>query len=61
MFTILKKARMKIGTHAVVSMHYVLRDDAGEEIDSLTGQDPLTYLHGPGHLIPGLERKLEGE
>ena len=52
---------MKIGTHAVVSMPYVLTDDVGEEIDSSTGQDPLTYLHGTGHLIPGLERELEGK
>ena len=52
---------MKIGTHAVVSIHYVLTDDTGEEIDSSTGQEPLTYLHGTGHLIPGLERELDGK
>tara|TARA_E500000331_G_scaffold358061_1_gene422482 strand:- start:1651 stop:2115 length:465 start_codon:yes stop_codon:yes gene_type:complete len=52
---------MKIGTHAVMSMHYVLTDDTGEEIDSSTGQEPLTYLHGTGHLIPGLERELDGK
>ncbi|HAK53767.1 MAG TPA: peptidylprolyl isomerase [Gammaproteobacteria bacterium] len=52
---------MKIGTHAVMSMHYVLTDGTGEEIDSSTGQEPLTYLHGTGHLIPGLERELDGK
>ena len=42
-------------------MHYVLTDGTGEEIDSSTGQEPLTYLHGTGHLIPGLERELDGK
>ncbi|HEY3785090.1 MAG TPA: peptidylprolyl isomerase [Steroidobacteraceae bacterium] len=51
---------MSIKQDSVVSFHYILRDDAGEIIDrSETGQ-PLSYLHGHGNLVPGVERALEG-
>ena len=52
---------MKISKHSVVSIHYELTNDSGETLDSSEGQDPLTYLHGTGSLIPGLERELEGK
>ncbi len=52
---------MTIGPKTVVSIEYVLKDDAGEELDSSSGRDPLTYLHGVGNLVPGLERALEGK
>ena len=42
-----------------VALHYVLTVD-GEEVDSSTGKEPLTYVHGEGNIIPGLERELEG-
>ncbi|HEY4612916.1 MAG TPA: peptidylprolyl isomerase, partial [Bacteroidota bacterium] len=29
--------------------------------DSSEGQEPLTYLHGAGNIIPGLENTLEGK
>lgn len=52
---------MKIAKHSVVSIHYELTNDSGETLDSSEGQGPLTYLHGTGSLIPGLERELEGK
>ncbi len=52
---------MKIATHSVVSIHYKLTNDGGEELDSSEGQDPLTYLHGTDSIIPGLEKALEGK
>jgi FKBP-type peptidyl-prolyl cis-trans isomerase SlyD len=52
---------MKISEHSVVSIDYTLTDDSGAEIDSSRGGDPLTYIHGVGGLIPGLERELEGK
>lgn len=52
---------MQISDKKVVSIHYHLTDDSGEVIDSSEGQDPLTYLHGAGGLIPGLEEELEGK
>jgi FKBP-type peptidyl-prolyl cis-trans isomerase SlyD len=51
---------MKIEKHRVVSIHYVLTNDAGAELDSSAGMEPLVYLHGVGNIIPGLEKALEG-
>lgn len=52
---------MPIAQNSVVSIHYTLKDDAGETIDSSAGGDALTYLHGHGNLVAGLERALEGK
>lgn len=52
---------MKIQEKRVVSIHYRLTNDAGEELDSSTGGDPLAYLHGSNSLIPGLESALTGQ
>jgi len=51
---------MKIANQHVVSFHYTLTDDQGQELDSSRGSEPLTYIHGARGLIPGLERELEG-
>jgi len=51
---------MSISQDQVVSIHYTLRDDAGEVIDRSAEGKPLSYLHGHGNLIPGLERELTG-
>jgi len=52
---------MSITHDQVVSIHYTLRDDAGEVIDASAAGAPLAYLHGHGNLIPGLERELTGK
>jgi len=52
---------VKIQDKCVVSIHYRLTNDAGEELDSSTGGDPLAYLHGSNSLIPGLESALTGQ
>lgn len=52
---------MQVSENKVVSIHYVLKNSAGEVIDSSVGRAPLSYLHGMGHIIPGLERALEGK
>src|SRR2546429_7839567 len=51
---------MSISQDQVVSIHYTLRDEAGEIIDSSPAGEPLAYLHGHGNLVPGLERELAG-
>ena len=51
---------MSIHQDSVVSIHYTLKDDAGTVLDS-SGDEPLSYLHGHGNLIPGLERELTGK
>jgi len=52
---------MKISDQTVVSFHFTLKDDEGEILDSSDGNDPLTYLHGSGNIIPGLEGALAGK
>ena len=53
-------ANMKVGKDKVVLMHYTLKNDAGDVIDSSDGADPLPFLQGHGNIIPGLESALEG-
>jgi len=52
---------MKIDKNHVVSLHYTLKNDQGETLDSSAGGDPLTYLHGAMGIIPGLEKELLGK
>ncbi|MDX1491485.1 MAG: peptidylprolyl isomerase [Pseudohongiellaceae bacterium] len=52
---------MTIEKHSVVNIHYTLKNDAGEVLDSSEGGNPLTYLHGAHGLIPGLESELDGK
>ena len=52
---------MKIARDAVVRLHYTLNAADGERIESSRDHDePLTYLHGHGSLLPALEQRLEG-
>jgi FKBP-type peptidyl-prolyl cis-trans isomerase SlyD len=52
---------MKIAESCVVSIHYTLTNSEGETLDSSAGGEPLSYLHGAGGLIPGLEQELAGK
>ncbi|ESK37789.1 FKBP-type peptidyl-prolyl cis-trans isomerase [Acinetobacter nectaris] len=49
-----------IANNNVVSFHYTLTNAEGETLDKSQGE-PLTYLHGAGNIIPGLEKALEGK
>ncbi len=51
---------MQIARDSVAAFHYILTDDQNQVIDSSAGRDPLTYLHGGGQIVPGLEKQLEG-
>ena len=48
-----------IGAGSKVSMQYTLKVD-GQVVDSSKGGQPLTYTHGQGQIVPGLEAKLTG-
>jgi len=48
-----------IGTDSMVFVNYVLRDSAGEEIDASPENEPLSYLHGHGQIVEGLEKALK--
>jgi FKBP-type peptidyl-prolyl cis-trans isomerase SlyD len=45
----------------VVIIHYTLKNDQGETLDSSVGSDPLPYLHGAGNIVVGLENALIGK
>jgi FKBP-type peptidyl-prolyl cis-trans isomerase SlyD len=52
---------MQIAPKTVASIDYTLTDEDGRVLDTSEGRKPLTYLHGAGQLIPGLESALEGQ
>jgi FKBP-type peptidyl-prolyl cis-trans isomerase SlyD len=52
---------MVITRNKVVRFDYTLTNDASQVLDSSSGGEPLTYLHGTGNIIPGLENALEGK
>ena len=52
---------MTIQRNKVVTINYTLTDETGSLLESSEGQEPLTYLHGVGNIIPGLEASLEGK
>ncbi|MCU4675928.1 peptidylprolyl isomerase [Catenovulum sp. 2E275] len=49
---------MKIAANTVVSMHYQVKNNENEVLDSSEGKNPLVFIHGLGFLIPGLEKEL---
>ncbi|MFT5034029.1 MAG: FKBP-type peptidyl-prolyl cis-trans isomerase SlyD [Bermanella sp.] len=49
---------MKIANDCAVAIHYTLTDEEGKQLDSSADGEPLTYLHGHGGIIPGLESAL---
>lgn len=51
---------MQIAERTVASFHYTLTNDAGQVIDSSADRSPLTYLHGAGNIVPGLEKEMAG-
>lgn len=52
---------MQIAERCVAYFHYTLTNDAGDQLDSSRGGEPMAYLHGKGNIIPGLEKALEGK
>ena len=52
---------MIIENKRVVSFHYTLTNEAGEELESSRGRDPMAYLHGAHNIIPGLEKAMAGK
>jgi len=45
-------------TTEIISFHYTLTDPAGTTLDSSLKGEPLTFMTGSGHIIPGLETQL---
>lgn len=51
---------MNIEKNKVVSIDYTLTLDDGKVLDSSSGKEPLIFIQGLGHIIPGLESALDG-
>ena len=52
---------MIVAKNTVVTFDYTLTDTQGAVLDTSQGGEPLSYLHGSGGIIPGLERQMEGK
>jgi FKBP-type peptidyl-prolyl cis-trans isomerase SlyD len=52
---------MNISEHSVVSFHYTLKNAQGEQLETSREGDAMTYLHGAGNIIKGLEKAMEGK
>lgn len=52
---------MQISKHKVATIDYTLTDKSSTVIDSSDGGEPLSYIHGIGNIIPGLEAALAGK
>ena len=50
-----------IKKNTVVAFHYVLRDEAGVQMEASSLDEPMIYLHGGyRNLLPALESAIEG-
>jgi FKBP-type peptidyl-prolyl cis-trans isomerase SlyD len=53
--------RMTVQKSRVVTIDYTLTGEDGAVLDTSSGQEPLSYIHGTGSIISGLEAALEGK
>ena len=51
---------MIIAEGTKVSIEYTLKLEDEGVVDSNVGEEPLSYIHGKNHIVPGLEKELEG-
>ena len=49
---------MKVTKNCVVTINYTLKTDDGKEIDSSRDRGPLSFIHGTGNIIPGLDKEM---
>ncbi len=52
---------MEISQGRIATIHYTLTNDEGQVIDRSAPDAPLSYLHGAGNIVPGLEKALDGK
>lgn len=51
---------MDIADRRIATLHFTLSDDSGRQIATTRGHEPLTYMHGTGSIVRGLEQALDG-
>lgn len=47
--------------NTVVTINYTMKDQKGKVIDSSEKNGPLSYIHGLGLMMPGIEEALNGQ
>ncbi len=50
---------MPIGANKVVTIHYTLKDESGNLLDSTQGSSPFSFLTGRDQVIPKLEEEID--
>ncbi|TPV93635.1 MAG: peptidylprolyl isomerase [Myxococcales bacterium FL481] len=51
---------MKIAPNTVVTLSFDISTLDGEIVESSSISGPVTFVHGKGGVLPGLERRIEG-
>lgn len=51
---------MEIAKERVVSLRYIMKNDAGDVLDNTMTGPAVQYVHGSGKILPQLEAMLEG-
>lgn len=49
-----------IGSDKTVTLHFAIKLDSGDLVDSTFGKKPATFKVGDGNLLPGFEQSLFG-
>lgn len=52
---------MQIAENLVALIHYTLKNEAGDVLDSSAGQEPLPFVCGANNIVSGLENALLGK
>lgn len=52
---------MSLTKNQVATVAYTLKNGDGDVLDQASKDDPMTFLHGVGGMIPGFEKALEGK
>lgn len=50
----------RIGPEHQVTLHFAIKLESGEVVDSTEGKSPATFTVGDGNLLPGFEQSLYG-
>lgn len=49
-----------VGPGTRVTLSYTIRDEDGDVVEATPPDEPLTYIHGFGQVLPALEQHIEG-
>ena len=52
---------MRVEKDNIITIHYTIKDENDEIVDSSLHEEPLEYLHGHSVMLPGLEKALAGK